>query len=164
MRGVPLINQAYHVAELPHEFYVCFSRIFCDIFTRCIRAVNDMLYRDAPYCSFPHCRSPPSSPCSNWSPSPPCHARGEGEGPPPHKPLATSQPPMIGNPMCRLKWFYHPYTLTPQNDRLDVENSEEHLRLLRLCPFCTVGRVLSSSSTSLSKNAAELLRGCYSLI
>ena len=21
--------------------------------------------------------------------------------------------------MCRLKWFYHPYTLTPQNDRLD---------------------------------------------
>ena len=22
--------------------------------------------------------------------------------------------------MCRLKWFYHLYTLTPQNDRLDV--------------------------------------------
>ena len=22
--------------------------------------------------------------------------------------------------MCRLKWFYHPYTSAPQNDRLDV--------------------------------------------
>ena len=22
--------------------------------------------------------------------------------------------------MCRLKWFYHPYTLTPQNDGLGV--------------------------------------------
>ena len=21
--------------------------------------------------------------------------------------------------MCQLKWFYHPYTLTPQNDRLN---------------------------------------------
>ena len=57
---------------------------------------------------------------SNWAPGPPCHARGEGEGPPPHKSLATSQPPIIGNPMCRLRRFYHPYTLTPQNDRLDV--------------------------------------------
>ena len=46
--------------------------------------------------------------------------RGEGEGPPPHKSQATSQPPIIGNTMCQLKWFYHPYTLTPQNDCLDV--------------------------------------------
>ena len=44
-------------------------------------------------------------------PGPHCHVHGEGEGPPPHKPLADSQPPMIGNPMCRLKWFYHPYIL-----------------------------------------------------
>ena len=64
------------------------------------------------------CKQHPS--CSNGAPSPPCHARGEGEGPPPHKSLATSEPPMIGNTMCRSKWFYHPYTLTPQNDRLDV--------------------------------------------
>ena len=34
---------------------------FYDIFTHCICAVNDMLYRAAIYCSFPHSRSPPSS-------------------------------------------------------------------------------------------------------
>ena len=85
----------------------------------CICAVNDMLYRDAICCSFPHSSPPPSSPYLNWAPGPPCHVRGVGEGPPPHKSPATSQPPMIGNPMCRLKWFYHPYTLTTQNDRLD---------------------------------------------
>ena len=53
-------------------------------------------------------------------PGPPCHMRGEGEGPPPHKSLATSQPPIIGNPLTSKFRFYHPYTLTPQNDRLDV--------------------------------------------
>ena len=45
-------------------------------------------------------------------------------GPPAHKSLATSQPPMIGNPMCRLKWSYHPYTLTPQNYRLDEKTQK----------------------------------------
>ena len=112
------------MAERPHAFYACFARIFCDILTLCICAVNNMLYRDAIYCSFPQSRSPPSSPCSIWAPGPPCHMRGEGEGPPPLKSQATSQPPIIGNPMCRLKWFYHPYNLTPQNDRLD-ENTQK---------------------------------------
>ena len=65
-------------------------------------------------------KSPFPYSCSNWALGPPCHMRGEGEGPPPHKSLATSQPAIIGNPMCRLRRFYHPYTLTPQNDRLDV--------------------------------------------
>ena len=26
--------------------------------------------------------------------------------------------------MCSLKWFYHPYILTPQNDRLDEKTQK----------------------------------------
>ena len=31
---------------------------------------------------------------------------------------------MIGNPMCRLKWFYRPYIPTPHNDRLDEKTQK----------------------------------------
>ena len=73
----------------------------------------------SPHTALPHLVEPPSA-CSDWAPGPPCHVRGEGEGPPPHKSQATSQPPIIGNPLRSKFRFYHPYTLTPQNDCLDV--------------------------------------------
>ena len=81
----------------------------------CITSKNN-----PPYANCPPSRPPPSSPCSDRARGPPCHMRGEGEGPPPHKSLATSQPPIIGNPLTSKFRFYRPYTLTPQNDRLDV--------------------------------------------
>ena len=66
------------------------------VFVVCITSINNPFNADCP-----PSRPPPSSPCSDWAPGPPWHMRGEGDGPPPHKSQATSQPPIIGNPMCR---------------------------------------------------------------
>ena len=58
--------------------------------------------------------------CSIWAPRPALpHAR-RGGGAPSAQVTGHLQPPIIGNPRTSKFRFYHPYTLTPQNDRLDV--------------------------------------------
>ena len=57
---------------------------------------------------------------SMWALRPALPRARRGGGAPSAQVTAHLQPPIIGNPLTSKFRFYHPYTLTPQNDRLDV--------------------------------------------
>ena len=81
----------------------------------CITSKNN-----PPYADCPPSRPPPSSPCSIWALRPALPRARRGGGAPSAQVTGHLQPPIIGNPLTSKFRFYHPYTLTPQNDRLDV--------------------------------------------
>ena len=57
--------------------------------------------------------------------------------------------------MCPLKWFYHPYTLTPQNDHLDEKTQKITIVCSVYARFEELAGFISSFSTSLRQNLAE---------
>ena len=66
--------------------------------------------------------------------------------------------------MCRLKWFYHPYTFTPQNDRLDEKTQKTTFVSSVYAHFEELAGVLSSFPTSVHDNGEESCTRCYALI
>ena len=56
---------------------------------------------------------------SIWAPRPALPRARRGGGAPSAQVTGHLQPPIIGNTQTSKFRFYHPYTLAPQNDRLD---------------------------------------------